>query len=200
MENLVGLWPNLSRAYEIALLGKFSIKIVFDKEYIQGFDDYESIKSFYKDVLFCKDGDITVGIYKPDYSQNRIKYETLEDIFGRVNQAKNNSLPTDFINDSCNALLKTATERLGFSFSKREKVIEIAKIIAQLDNSKVIEAQHMAEAIQYNYVAIQYNCVGDTVCIAEDKSISFGYGITIAKSEIDTQDIYNAINYLKSLL
>ena len=54
MKNLVGLWANLSRAYEMALLGKFSIQIIFDKEYIQGFDDYESIKSFYKDVLFCR--------------------------------------------------------------------------------------------------------------------------------------------------
>lgn len=193
MKNLVGLWATLSRAYEIALLGNYSIKIVFDKEYIQGFDDYKNIKSFYKDVLFCKDGDMTVKIYKPDYSQNRINYETLEDIFGRVNQAKKNSLPTDFKDDSCNALLKTATERLGFSFSKKEKVIEIAKIIAQLDNSKVIEAQHIVEAIQYNRV-------DDTVCIAEDKSISFGYGITITKSEIDSEDVNNAINYLKSLL
>ena len=193
MKNLVGLWANLSRAYEIALLGNFSIKIVFDKEYIQGFDDYKNIKSFYKDVIFSKDGDMTVCIYKPDYTQNRINYETLEDILVRVNRAKGNSLPTDFINDNCNVLLKTATERLGFSYSKKEKVIEIAKIIAQLDNSREIEVQHISEAIHYN-------CVDDTVCIAEDKSISFGYGITITKSEINFEDINNAINYLKSLL
>ncbi len=193
MKNLVGLWANLSRAYEVALLGNFSIKIVFDKEYIQGFDDYENIKSFYKDVLFCKDGDLTVEIYKPDYTQDRINYETLEDIVDRVNKAKNNPLPSDFKNDACNALLKTATERLGFSYSKKEKVIEIAKIIAQLDNSKLIETQHVAEAIQYN-------CVDDTVCVAEDKSLSFGYGITITKSKIYEEDINNAINYLKSLL
>jgi hypothetical protein len=193
MKNLVGLWVNLSRAYEIALLGKFSIKIVFDKEYIQGFDDYESIKSFYKDVLFCKDGDMTVSIHKPDYTQNRINYETLEDILVRVNSAKGNSLPTDFKSDACNTLLKTATDRLGFSHSKKEKVIEIAKIIAQLDNSKLIDVQHVAEAIQYNYEE-------DTFCVAEDKTISFGYGITITKSEIHSEDVNNAINYLKSLL
>lgn len=193
MENLVGLYENLSRVYEIALLGNFSIKVVFDKEYIQGFDDYESIKDFYKDVSFCKDGDMAVEIYKPDYTKNSIKYETLEDIINRVNQAKENSLPTDFKNDSCNALLKTATKRLGLSYSKTKKAIEIAKVIAQLDGSKMIEVHHLAEAIQYNHV-------DGTVCVAEEKSISFGYGITITKSEIDREDITNAINYLNSLI
>jgi hypothetical protein len=36
MKNLVGIWVNLSRAYEIALLGNFKIQIVFNKEYKQG--------------------------------------------------------------------------------------------------------------------------------------------------------------------
>ena len=193
MKNLVGLWVNLSRAYEIALLGNFRVKIVFDKEYKQGFEDYENIKAFYKDVLFCKDGDITVEIYKPNYTQDKINYETLDDILGRVNRAKNNSLPTDFKNDACNTLLKTATERLGFSYSKKEKVIEIAKIIAQLDNSKFIEAQHLAEAIQYN-------CYDDTQCDAENKSISFGSGIQIALYDLDCIDIENAISYLSGLI
>lgn len=193
MENLVGFWENLSRVYEIALLGNFSIKVVFDKQYIQGFDDYESIKDFYKGVSFCEDGDMTVQIYKPDYTQNRIKCETLEDIFSRVNQAKKNSLPTDFKNDSCSVLLKTATNRLNLSYSKVKKAIEIAKTIAQLDNSKAINVYHLAEAIQYVHV-------DDTVCVAENKCISFGYGITITALEIDKEDITNAINYLNSLV
>ena len=119
-------------------------------------------------------------------------HETALLYLDRVNKARNNQLPSDFKNDACSQLLKNATERLGFSYSKYEKVIEISKIIAQLDNSKQIEPQHVAEAIQYN-------CMDDTVCIAEDKSITFGYGITIVKSEIHSKDIENAINYLKSL-
>jgi hypothetical protein len=193
MENLVGLWVNLSRAYEIALLGDFSIRIVFDKDYIQGFEDYESIKLFYRDVQFAKNGNLTVEIYKPDYTQNRVKYETLDDILNRVNKARNNQVPSDFKNESCNTLLKTTTERLSFSHSKKESVIRISKIIAQLDNSKFIEPQHLAEAIQYN-------CVDETICCAEDKSLSFGYGITILRTELDNQDINNAIDYLKTLI
>lgn len=194
MENLVGLWINLSRAYEIALLGNFSIRVVFNKDYIQGFDDYESIKSFYKDVKFSKSGDLTVEIYKPDYTENKINYETLTDIRNRVDKAKKNEIPNDFKNETCNVLLKTAIERLSFPHSKKESVIRISKIIAQLDNSKFIEPMHLAEAIQYNCM------VDDIICCAEDRSISFGYGITISKTELDKQDINNAIDYLKSLI
>jgi hypothetical protein len=64
MKNLVGIWVNLSRAYEIALLGNFKIQIVFNKEYKQGFEDYDNIKSFYNEVDFVKEGDLIIEIYK----------------------------------------------------------------------------------------------------------------------------------------
>lgn len=193
MKNLVGLWVNLSRAYEIALLGNFKIQIVFDKEYKQGFEDYENIKSFYDQVDFVKEGDLIVEIYKPDYNQKTEIFETKEDIKSRVEKALKNKKPDLFKNGSCDALLKTATDRLGFTLQKREKVIEISKIIAQLDNSITIEPQHIAEAIHYN-------CDDYTQCNAETKSISFGDGIQIALYNLDYTDIENAINYLSGLI
>lgn len=193
MKNLVGLWANLSRAYEIALLGNFKIQIVFDKEYKQGFEDYENIKSFYDEVDFVKEGDLIVKIYKPDYNQKTEIFETKEDIKSRVEKALKNKKPDLFRNDSCDALLKTATNRLGFTLQKREKVIEISKIIAQLDNSITIKPQHIAEAIQYKYYVY-------TQCNAETKSISFGDGIQIALYNLDYTDIENAINYLSGLV
>ena len=194
MKNLVGLWVNLSRAYEIALLGNFSLQIVFDKEYTQGFDDYESIKTFYNDIKFDKDGDLTVEIVKPDYNSKYIeKAETLSDIRLRVATAKLNIKPCEFKNDGCLALLKTATDRLSFSLSKREKVIEISKVIAQLDGSKLIAAEHIAEAVQYNYGK-------DGKCDAENKKLNFGKGIEISLFDLDFIDIENAIEYLKNLI
>lgn len=193
MKNLVGLWVNLSRAYEIALLGNFKIQIVFDREYKQGFDDYENIKSFYNEVEFVKEGDLIVEIYKPDYSQKTERFETKKDIKSRVDKALKNKKPDLFKNDSCDALLKTATDRLGFTLEKREKVIEISKIIAQLDGSHTIEPQHIAEAIQYN-------CYDNTQCNAENKSINFGDGIQITLYDLDCTDIENAINYLSELV
>lgn len=194
MENLVGLWATLSRAYEIALLGNFKIQIIFDKEYTQGFEDYENIKSFYGDVDFVKEGDLIVEIYKPDYNQETKRFETKEDIKMRVEKALKNKKPDLFENNSCDALLKTATDRLDFTLQKREKVIEISKIIAQLDGSAAIKPEHIAEAIQYNYPYY------DTKCNAENKSVNFGSGIQIALYDLDYTDIENAINYLSGLV
>ena len=123
MKNLVGLWANLSRAYEIALLGDFKIQIVFDKEYKQGFEDYENIKSFYDEVDFVKEGDLIVEIYKPDYNQKTEVFETKEDIKSRVEKALKNKKPDLFKNGSCDALLKTATDRLGSDLCKKEKML-----------------------------------------------------------------------------
>jgi|GEM_PF-5186194 len=191
MKNLVGLWVKLSRAYEIALLGKFSIRITFDPEYKEGFDDYKSIKEFYKDVNFNRNGDLIVEIHKPDYS-GRGGGESLKHIIARVHTAEKNARPIIFNNDSCDLLLKNATSKLNFSLSEEGKVIEIASVIAQLDKSASIRVEHLAEAIQYKV----YN---DEACINPDiDTISFGDGIEISLFELYGLDIDNAIKYLNS--
>jgi len=157
MKNLTGLWVNLSRAYEIALLGDFKIQVVFHPSYVQGFDDYEDIKNFYKDIQFVEEGDLIVEIHQPDYSKDLSKFETLTDIHTRVQSAKKNTLPSDFKNDSCNSLLKTAIDKLKFSLSKKEKVIEVAKVISQLHGSNFIEIQYLAEAIHYHSYSVDEN-------------------------------------------
>lgn len=191
-KNLVGLWVNLSRAYEIALLGNYSIQVAFDKEYKQGFEDYEQIKLFYKGVDFVKDGDLIVEIYKPEYN-DKINYETRSDIISRVNSVRQMPIPKHFSSGACDSLLKTATERLDFSLKTTEKVKKISSTIAQLAKSETIRPEHVAEAIQYN------TSYADDICNAESKSIFFGKGIEIALHELDHSDIQNAVEYLKSL-
>lgn len=193
--NLVGLWVNLSRAYEIALLGGFSIKVVFQKEYTEGFDDYKEIKSFYKDVNFCGNGDMTIEMYKPIH-QKGVRYETLDDIINRVREAEKNPAPTTFKNSACDALLSNAIDRLNLSVRNVQKVNELAAVIARIDASKYTEAHHLAEAIHY---IDRYNL--DEYCVAEDEVISFGHGsIVISKSYIDKEHVLSAIDYLKSLI
>lgn len=53
------------------------------------------------------------------------------------------------LNDACNQLLKTAMEKLGLSARAYDRILKVARTIADLDGSSTIETNHLAEAIQY---------------------------------------------------
>jgi len=53
------------------------------------------------------------------------------------------------IDDQSQSLLKTAIERFGLSARAYDKVLKVARTIADLENSENIKVQHVAEAIQY---------------------------------------------------
>ena len=196
MKNMIGLFINLSRAYEIALLGNFSIQVVFSKEYTTGFEDYQKIKEFFNKVQFSPKGDLTVEIIRPDIRDN-VRYESIEDIHQRVEAAKDNQKPTEFVSQqTCDALLKTAFERLELSIESHERIKKIASVIAQLEGKSKIETHHLAEAIQYQVSFMS----DDGICNAENQSIQFGKGITIALHQLETGDIEQAIEYLKQQL
>ena len=53
------------------------------------------------------------------------------------------------IDDASQSLLKTAIERFGLSARAYDKVLKVARTIADLENSQNIKVQYIAEAIQY---------------------------------------------------
>lgn len=188
---------NLSRAYEIALLGGYSISIGVDPEWKQCADDYDLIKAFYQGVEFKKDGDMYIEISNPCLSQFRPtrSIEGIGNIISRVDIAKSHSRPTEYKDKSISdALLKRATELLSLSISDIQNIQKISETIAQLHHSQHIEPMHTAEAIQYCKKIGERN---GTIS-PESHEKCFGFGIKISLFDIDAHDIDNAIEYLQS--
>lgn len=82
--------------------------------------------------------------------------ESQEKRFQEYEGIYNNSMmPSRLVQDlcpldkACNALLRTAMKRLGLSARAYDRILKVARTVADLSGKKKILAEHLAEAIQY---------------------------------------------------
>lgn len=122
--------------------------------------------------------DIHIEVQNVDYEviSSKQKAESSADIRKRVNKARDiqhkrfegtriscnaNMTPAatrDYciLSDDADDFMKTSFEKLGMSGRAYDKVLRIARTIADLEGSEIIEFMHVAEAVQYRALDRKY--------------------------------------------
>ena len=122
--------------------------------------------------------DLHVEVPPVEYEQlsSRTAAESSAEIRKRVNRARelqrerykgtailtNADLPPSLLRrycaltDEASGLMKTAFERLELSARAYDRILKVARTIADLDGSETLQNRHLAEAIQYRSLDRKY--------------------------------------------
>jgi hypothetical protein len=156
--NLISCYPSFARAYEIGLLGNFSLNICVDTsnaeyDYITMFENAKLLKRKYP--LFGSNGIIYFEINKLDYDKiiTSNKCETIIDITNRVKEKQSNIKPLFEFNPTNTELLKSFYNKTKVSVQDFQETLKIAEVIAQFEGTPTVELSYIAEACLYKSLA-----------------------------------------------
>ncbi len=92
--------------------------------------------------------DIRVRVIKARQIQTQ-RYKENEGVYCNAQMRTKDLRTYCHLDEASSALLKTAMERLGLSARAYDRILKVARTIADLDDAKNIQTNHIAEAIQY---------------------------------------------------
>jgi magnesium chelatase family protein len=79
----------------------------------------------------------------------QLRYKDFPDVHANAQMSSKMMKSICVLNETCSALLKQAMDKLNLSARAYDRIIKVSRTIADLANSPQIEAEHLAEAIQY---------------------------------------------------
>ena len=81
--------------------------------------------------------------------RQKIRFENNPEVFCNAMMPSHQVKQVCQISDAGRNLLKTAMERLGLSARAYDRILKVARTIADIAESEDIRVEHLAEAIQY---------------------------------------------------
>ena len=96
-------------------------------------------------------GETSAQIRERVEKARKLQQERLKGTGANCNAQMNAAMTREFCkaSESAMKMLQMAFDRLGLSARAYDKILRVARTIADLDSSEIIEANHIAEAIQY---------------------------------------------------
>ncbi|PKP42452.1 MAG: magnesium chelatase [Bacteroidetes bacterium HGW-Bacteroidetes-12] len=106
----------------------------------------------FKELTETKDSETSADIRKRVIKARNIqdvRFKNNKGVYSNAHMSPKQLRQICHINEEGNNLLKTAMDRLSLSARAYDRILKVARTIADLENSENIENNHLAEAIQF---------------------------------------------------